>query len=322
MTLLILCLAALAMVAYAFSAFVGIGMLAFRKRLSRLAPVAQARVYLFACLLPFAAALAVLTAALAPSFGWISDHHGLLGEVHSHPQLCFDHQVAGWPAVSLSVMALLLSLRFLFVLSRRLYALAVARRTRLNLNQASKAGSEPGVRVLPVPEAQAFVLGLFHPTLYVTEGLVSGDQSCHLPAVLAHEQAHLMRLDPLRRFVAGIGLSFHLPYVASWLDRHHGRAQEMAADDAAARSIGSREGIASALVALAKARFQIPAMAVAISEGDVEERVLQLMDDANRRDWPTRKTLGGLAATALLVVALGAQSVHHKVESLLGLLGT
>jgi beta-lactamase regulating signal transducer with metallopeptidase domain len=321
-TLLILCLAAVAMVSYAFSALTGVALLALNKPLSRLAAVAQARIYLFAALLPLVAALAVLTATLAPSFGWISDHHGLLGEVHSHPQLCFDHQVAGWPAVSLSVLALLLTLRFLFVLLRRVYALVLTQQTRRNLNQASHASSEAGIRILPTGEAQAFVLGLFRPTLYITEGLIKGSESHHLPAVIAHERAHLRRFDPLRRFVAGIGLSFHLPGVARWLNRSHARSQEMAADDAAAQDIGSRESVASALVALAKARFRIPAMAVAISDSDVEERVILLMDDGHRRDWPTAKILFSLALTALLVVAVGAQSVHHKVESLLGILGS
>lgn len=322
MTLLILCLAAVAMVAYAFSALTGVALWALTKPLSRLAAVAQARVYLFASLLPLTAALAVLTATLAPSFGWISDHHGLLGEVHSHPQLCFDHQVAGWPAVSLSVLALLLTLRFLVVLLRRVYALLLTQQTRRNLNQASIASDEEGVRILPMGEAQAFVLGLFRPTLYLTEGLTKGSARHHLPAVIAHERAHLRRFDPLRRFVAGIGLSFHLPLVAGWIGRNHARAQEMAADDAAAQDIGSRELVASALVALAKARFQIPSMAVAISDSDVEDRVILLMDDGHRRDWPTAKILFTLALSALLIVALGAQSVHHKVESLLGVLGS
>ena len=321
MTLLILCLAALAMVSYAFSAAIGLGLLALAQPLSRLAAAAQARIYLCASLLPLTAALAVLMAALAPSFGWVDDHHGLLGEVHSHPQLCHDHQVAGLPAASLSILALLLTLRFFFVLSRRIYALLLTQKTRRNLNQASTAGREKGIRVLPLQEAQAFVLGLFRPTLYITEGLVSGSERGHLPAVIAHERAHLRRFDPLRRFVAGIGLSFHLPGVAKVLQRNHARAQEMAADDAAAQDIGSREMIASALVALAKAQFKVPPMAVAIADSDVEERVILLMDDGHRRDWPPASILLSLGLAALLVVAVGAQSVHHQVESLLGVLG-
>lgn len=309
------------MVSYAFSAVIGLSFLVLAKPVSRLAAAAQARLYLCASLLPLTAALAVLTAALAPSFGWIRDHHGLVEQIHSHPHLCQDHHHSGLPSASLSILALLLTLRFLFVLSRRVYALLLTQRTRRSLNQASTAGSEKGIRVLPIQEAQAFVLGLFRPTLYITKGLVSGEESRHLPAVLAHERAHLRRFDPLRRFVAGIGLSFHLPGVAPFLQRNHARAQEMAADDAAAQDIGSRECIASALVALAKAQFRVPPMAVGMSDSDVEERVIVLMDDGHRRDWPKPAMLFTVGVAALLVVAVGAQSVHHQVESLLGVLG-
>ena len=67
MTLVILCLAAFAMVTYGVSAAVALALRALRRPVADLAPAAQARLYLFAALLPLVASAAVLTVAEMPS---------------------------------------------------------------------------------------------------------------------------------------------------------------------------------------------------------------------------------------------------------------
>lgn len=322
MTLFVLCAAAFAIVAFATSVVVGVALGASEGSVERLAPAAQARVYLAASLLPFLAGAAVLAAVLAPSFGWIADHCGPLGSVHAHSHICAQHGAASWPALSSLAMAAVLVVRFVTSVARQLYAVVLGRVARARFDRSADAPNPDGLRVLPVDDAQAFVLGLLRPRLYVTRGLVAGSARTHLDAVLAHERAHMARRDPLRRFVAGLGAGFHLPGVAGWLGARLAQAQEMAADEVAAQTLGSREAVASAVVALAKARQVGPSAALAFSGSNVEHRVQSLLDGDERRDTPSPQALGVAAFVALAAVAAGADTVHHGIETLLGALGS
>lgn len=322
------------MVAFALSLLVATGLWALQRPISSLAPKGQARLLFVAALLPFCAASAVLTAALAPSFGWIRDHYDIF-QVHSHPHLCVDHSMDSWPTFSLIGLAAILSLRVTWTAVGRIGALYKASSTQKMLMSASDDCPKMGLRILPIDEAQAFVLGLIRPTLYITRGLFSGDAKEHLDAVVAHERAHIRRTDPLRRFVAGMAGSFHFPGIGHWIDTKHARAQEMAADELACTTVGNRQAVASALVALAKAQFghssglasslvspsTPPPAALAFSRSDVQDRVLLLLDDPKQRDWPRVSWLLVGATVALLGVALTADAVHHQVEYFLGVLG-
>lgn len=328
MSLVILCLATIGIVSVATSVLIAVLSVLLRKlsklapTASRLAPAAQARILLAGATFPLVASLVLLVTALSPSFGWIRDHYA--GELHSHPHLCSAHPISGWPSISLVIVAILVATRLLQTLISSVRALSLSREAIRSMKQASHLGQD-GLRILPTDEPQAFVIGLLRPTIYATRGLVSGHAKHHVPAVLAHENAHLRRYDPLRRFVATLGLRFHIPAVARRIDLAHERALEMAADEQAAREVGSKIAVASALVALAKARLQVPTSAFAVvgtrSASDIERRVVQLMDDGTQRDWPSRAALSIAAISVVLIIAIGADTVHHKVELLLGAFG-
>lgn len=319
MTLVVLCIAAVALIAAAVSAGV-VGLLAaLRPRIEDLAPVARARVYLAAAFAPVASAALLIVAALAPSFGWISDHCDG-GDPHAHAHIC-GHHVVAWPSLLLILIAALAVVRGAWRLTRHGHALLRAARVRRTLDAASRLDAELGAQILPFEEPRAFVLGLWRPRLYVTEGLVIGGGSEHLGAVLAHERAHIARRDPFRRFVAGLGLAFHLPFVARRLDDALARAQEMAADEDAATTLASRVRVARALVALARAT-PAPEGATAFATSDVTTRVALLMDDTPRADRPTVLHFVIGSAIAIASVAMSADFVHHGVEILLGLFGS
>ena len=319
MTLAILFLAGFALVAYAASAVVGLARPALEHWLEARAPAAQARVLLSATLLPGLLAGTVLVAALAPSFGWIADHCDVHGDVHTHPHIC-AHHVAVWPSTQLTCLALFMVLRFAIAVGSRVHAVLLGRRMRRQLDGLSEQSLIEGVRVLPRDDDDAFVLGVVTPTLYVARSLLSGDHSCHLEPVIAHERAHVRRQDPLRRLIAGIGLSFHLPGIARKLEGALARAQEMAADEDAARALGSRERVARALVALARARRR-SAPALPFTGSDLERRVNRLLMRSERRDVPGPAALlvTGLVSAASIVAS--AEVVHHGLEQVLGLMG-
>jgi Zn-dependent protease with chaperone function len=329
-SLLLLCTAATAGVAFAVSALTGAALA--RSSLERLTPAAQARLLLAVALLPAAASIAIMTAALAPSFGWIADHCLRAAESHTHPHIC-AHHVASLPALPAVLLAALLLARLAYAALRlvRLGMLArAARRDLAGIARISSTGETPALQVLPFDEPQAFVIGLWRPALFVTRGLMSDAHREHLEPVLAHERAHLRRRDPLRRLVSSIALAFHLPGVAGWLERRLGRAHELAADAEAAAEIESPERVARALVELARRRRRGPAPALAFHAFDasgaseaseLRARVTSLLDARPRRNQPRPALIAVTAVVALALLGAGADLVHHGVEMFLGLLG-
>lgn len=141
-----------------------------------------------------------------------------------------------------------------------------------------------------------FCAGLLRPAVYVTEGTLRAGRSAELRAILAHEEHHRARRDPLRLLCARVVADAlrPLPPFASLADRQAALA-ELAADAASVKALGDVKPLASAL-----ARFDAsgePGVGVA------PERVDQL----------TGLLRAATIPSALLVaagVALGAIVVH------------
>jgi hypothetical protein len=319
-SLVALVLAASASIAFVLSAATAAGVALGARQLDAIAPAASARVLLGAAFLPLLAGGALMTAALAPSFGWILDHCFSHADVHDHPHLC-GHHVEALPAGTLLALAMLLAGRVMTCTARIAYHAVTGVRVTRVLEAIACGSLTDGARVLPFAEPQAFVVGAWKPSMFVTQGLLSDAHREHLAPVLSHERAHLGRRDPLRRTLASFALAFHLPGIAGWLDRRLVRAQEMAADAEAARAVGSGTRVATALVRLTRARQHAPRLALAFGASDIEARVTALLDRRVRRDRPGAAALIAGFALMFAGIALGADQVHHGVEMLLGVLG-
>ena len=319
-TLVVLWVAATAAVAWITSLVVGSGLAAQRRRIDELMPAAQTRVLFAAAAAPLFVATLVMTAALAPNFGWIVDHCLDLSSHAAHPHICIDHHGTAVPSLSLLILAGLMITRLgatLVGLVRNAWTSNGAseglRRSRLNRTR---------LNVLPLPEPRAFVAGLWRPVVYVTEGLLNQPHRPHLRAVLAHEAAHARNADPLRKFVLKLLLAFHLPGISHWIERSYGRGLEVRADERAARSVGPVR-VAEALVHLARFSGIRPVGAVSFVRSDLEYRVHRLLRPKPLRSANPDWTLIALAAASLTVAtAFGADGIHHGVEHLLGVLST
>lgn len=310
--------AAGALVAFSASALGAGALAAARRPFESLTAAAQARVLLGVTLLPLIAVVAVMTAASAPTLGWIADHCGDAGDPHLHPHIC-GHHVGELPGLSLTALAALLAGRLLLGGARLAWATWTAQRTRRRLVEFAGRRRTEGLYVLPLPGPQAFVVGALAPEIFVTEGLFAAPHREHLDAVLGHERAHLTRRDALARWLARGVLALHLPWVAGWLERRLARAQEMAADADAARQLGG-ERVAAALVSLTRARRRALSAAVAFGDSDVEVRVRRLLDSRPRHDQPGSGALIALALSLCVAVGVSADAVHHGLEIVLGLL--
>jgi Zn-dependent protease with chaperone function len=261
-----------------------------------------------------------MTAALAPAFGWIADHCNTAGDAHAHPHICGHHESA-WPAVPVLLLAAFSSARAAITSWRLLYLAAFALSTQRKLLREADPKSPGGLHVLPLEAPQAFVLGTIRPRVFVTRGLLTADNEQHLESVLAHERAHLARADALRRLLASIASPFQLPGIARGIERQLARAHEMAADEDAARSVGSRASVARALLHLARVKTNSLQPALAFGGSDVEVRVRALLASPHRNHGPSAKSILVTGATGLAAIALGAETVHHGLEVMLGLLG-
>ncbi len=110
----------------------------------------------------------------------------------------------------------------------------------------------PALLVVRDAECLAFVMGVRSPVVVVSTGLVAKLRSDQIEGILAHELAHVRRLDHLGRWMATVlrDIMVWNPFVLLWYNRLVVE-QEMACDEAAASLVGDPVVVASGLVEVA-----------------------------------------------------------------------
>jgi Zn-dependent protease with chaperone function len=293
-----------ALVALSVSACVWIALRLGQSALERLTPAAQARVY--------------LTAALAPAFAGTVFFGGAVADWlrHGPMEMCLQRERSGHSSDLLLALGLAFGGRILIGGAGLIRGIWRAQRLARALGHCTPSSTSPRCRVLPFDETQAFVLGIVRPEIYVTRGLLAAAHSEDLAPVLAHEEAHVRKRDPLRRLIASAGLLFHLPGVTATIERRLTRAQEMAADSEAAGRIGDRIRFAEVLVWFARLQSFRPVSACEFSCGDIDARVRGILESTPRRD-AFRPAALLVAASSITVLALAAANPLHRLSELL-----
>ena len=300
-------LSAMAAVAFGCSLLCAAALCLGRKWLGGLAPAAQSRVLLAAALAPALVSTALLSAMVFDLVVRRCDVHRCL----LHGSAALSPLVAG--------LAVLLAMR----LGRQGWAALRALRHSRSIARALEGVASPGgagSMIVPVDEPQAFVVGLFRPRMYLSQGLLRTTDPRDLESVMEHERSHVQRRDPLRRLIASLGLAFHLPGIASIIERRLAATQESAADADAARVLGDPPRIAEALVKVARLRVARLPLAVGILGSDLEFRVRELLSPATRPDRPAPVFLIAVATTGFAAALLVADPIHTAFESLVRLL--
>ncbi|MBW0106312.1 M56 family metallopeptidase [Pseudonocardia sp. KRD291] len=191
---------------------------------------------------------------------------------------------------------------------------AVARRVRaLNRVPAPPALTAAGARLrnsrvvcLATGDQLAFCAGLWRPRLYVSLGAVQRLAADELAAVLAHEDAHARRRDPLRAILrrAGADVLFFAPLVRHW-DRRRRLRAELAADRAAVHRAGA-PALAGALLGMVATAPPGATAFGPVASSAIDARIAALTDTAA----PTNPipisagamtVIGSLAAAALVL---------------------
>ena len=138
-----------------------------------------------------------------------------------------------------------------------------------------------GRRVLILATEQVatpMALGLWRPVVLVPAALFSGLPAPYLEALLAHELAHIARLDYLFNFIQSVieVLCFHHP-VVWWLSRRIRILREHLCDDLAAKAIGEPRRLALALDALDDVQPLLNPLALAARGGPLFDRIQHLL---------------------------------------------
>ena len=156
------------------------------------------------------------------------------------------HGIALDSHVALGMVAAVVIARWALSLARQLRAQRAFRR-RLPVVRESVVHGH-AVAIVPGLGLEAFCAGLVRPAVYVSEGtLTTGDEE--LRAILAHEEQHRRRRDPLRLLLAraaGDALRPLPPFSA--LAEREAALADLAADAATVDELGDRAPLASAFM--------------------------------------------------------------------------
>jgi len=120
-----------------------------------------------------------------------------------------------------------------------------------------------------------------------------------LAAVLAHEQAHLDRGDFFIQLLAALHrILFWFSPFAWWLQIRLAFLAEAASDEAAVRVLNDRAYYAEVLLEMSRKAQGVPLLVAMTKRGGVQQRILQILDDALPASAPSA------SARAMLVVAI------------------
>jgi len=146
------------------------------------------------------------------------------------------------------------------------------------------------------------VIGWFRPVVFLPFSALTGLSSVQLEAVIAHELAHIKRLDSfVNAFQVGVEtLLFYHPAVW-WLNKRIRLERENCCDDTAIALCGNAVEYARALTLMEEWRAT-PALSLAANGGSLTARITRLLG-VGRLGWGTRG-IGVMASVLCLTVAL------------------
>ena len=144
------------------------------------------------------------------------------------------------------------------------------------------------------------VIGWFRPVILLPVTALTGLSEDQLRAVIAHELAHIRRLDAfvnLFQIVAETLLFYHP--AMWWLNRRIRAERELCCDEIAVSLTGNRLDYARALTSMA-AWKEAPVLAMAANRGPLSQRILHVL---GRKPFGAAQRMTGLTGGALFLMA-------------------
>ena len=154
------------------------------------------------------------------------------------------------------------------------------------------------------------VVGWLRPVILLPLASLGGLTPTQLEAILAHELAHVRRLDYLVNTFQCLveTLMFYHP-IAWWISGCIREERENCCDDLVVQVCGDRLAYARALAVLEGFRAGLPGWALAATGGSLLNRIRRLLGDSCEQGSTTVRHVSGLAlvCVGLLVIALGVR---------------
>jgi len=267
-------------------------------------------------LLPLATMTFVYQASPGPDSGMYSSPGSSQTQATTSPgvpssQGSYFRQLQRWMLPAWSMGVLLFSMRLLWACSHVIKlrrhgspadesVVAVIRRL------SDRMGINRTVRVLISTIAEVpSVIGCLRPVILLPAASLMGLTPVQLEAVLAHELAHIRRLDYFMNILQMVTetLLFYHPAVW-WTSRRIRLERELCCDDLAVRSCGDALTYARALTALEKLRVETPGLAMASTNGPLLYRIQRILGTSSlerQRSW----RLSAVIAIVLGIACLG-----------------
>ncbi|MGH7787627.1 MAG: M56 family metallopeptidase [Candidatus Binatia bacterium] len=293
------------------------------RHLATLTPPQHARVLRWLCAVPLGGAALLTGLCLAPSvLGaiWPEVDHCLTH--HGHVHICLVHPPSslggalGWGANGLFWG--LVATGLVAVVRRAVATAHAVRALRLS------ARFEPAVGAHVITSSLPFsaVAGFLQQKIVLSTALADALPAPLLRIVLAHEAAHVRRRDSFWQLISTLLSVAHLPALRHQLLSDLALAAERSCDEHAARVVGDRLGVASAILFVERMladRVGMLPLAPGFGGSDVPARVEALLEPPGQHRAWLMATIGvALIAAAPSLVQSG--SLHHWTETLLGFL--
>ncbi len=182
---------------------------------------------------------------------------------------------------------------------------------------AKRMGIDRPIRVLISKVAEVpSVIGWLRPVVLLPAASLMGLTAIQLEAVLAHELAHIRRLDYLVNILQMVAetLFFYHPAVW-WTSKRIRLERELCCDDLAVRSCGDALSYARALTTLEKLRLSPPSLAMASTGGPLLYRIQRLMGVKAQEHRKSRASAWIAIALALVCVALSANWQRSQAQT-------
>lgn len=284
---------------------------AVRRPLTDCNPGSRARLLTALASLP--ASLGLLSTLLL----YLPATRGLGVATHCHEGIgCGTHA----PAVSGGALEFLLPLLALGIIGAALVRLLppLLRQSRQAHQLTRMAVLDPsgGHAVVDAEETFALTVGLVHPRIIISSGLVRQLNAPQLRSVLLHERAHAERHDSLRQWLAALLAPSSLSGPGRPLQQDLYTACEQACDRQAAMAVGDPLEVAESLLKTQRSAQAGPKRPASPVDSALAARVAALIRPPRPERLPGPVLVMGVAATALIAALIGLDLLHHGAEQM------
>ncbi len=129
-----------------------------------------------------------------------------------------------------------------------------------------------------------FVLGFFHPKIYIPSGLSEEERGY----IILHEQTHIRRFDHLVKMVAFFIVCVHWFNPLAWVAfQLMNSDMEMSCDECVLKKMGGKikQAYSSSLISLATGRHMINGSPLAFGEGNINRRIKNILKFKKPATW-------------------------------------